>query len=76
MGQRGELNVGQLVRERYGGDAVLIDFTTHHGTVTAASDWRGPAERKNVRPALPDSYEAMLHANTARPLPAHLACGR
>jgi erythromycin esterase-like protein/adenine/guanine phosphoribosyltransferase-like PRPP-binding protein len=65
MGQRGELNVGQLVRERYGRDAVLVGFTTYHGTVTAASDWGGPAERKRVRPALTGSYEAMLHA--ARP---------
>jgi erythromycin esterase-like protein/predicted phosphoribosyltransferase len=62
MGQRGELNVGQLVRERYGRDAVLVGFTTHHGTVTAASDWGGPAERKRVRPALAGSYEAMFHA--------------
>lgn len=62
MGQRGELNVGQLVRERYGRDAVLIGFTTHHGTVTAASDWGAPAERKRVRPALAGSYEALFHA--------------
>ena len=62
MGQRGELNVGQLVRERYGRDAVLVGFTTHHGTVTAASDWGGPAERKRVRPALAGSYEALFHA--------------
>ena len=62
MGQRGELNVGQLVRERYGRDAMLVGFTTHHGTVTAASDWGGPAERKRVRPALAGSYEAMFHA--------------
>jgi erythromycin esterase-like protein/predicted phosphoribosyltransferase len=61
MGQRGELNVGQLVRERYGREAVLIGFTTHHGTVTAASDWDGPAERKNVRRALAGSYEALFH---------------
>ena len=45
MGQRGELNVGQLTREKYAGEAVLIGFTTHHGTVTAASEWEGPAER-------------------------------
>jgi erythromycin esterase-like protein len=50
------------VRERYGRDAVLVGFTTHHGTVTAASDWGGPAERKRVRPALAGSYEAMFHA--------------
>src|SRR3984957_7570870 len=61
MGQRGELNVGQLTREKYGGEAVLIGFTTHHGTVTAASDWGKSAERKRVRPALAGSYEALFH---------------
>src|SRR5688500_2778672 len=61
MGEAGELNVGQLVRERYGQDARLIGFSTYTGTVTAASDWDGPAERKRVRPALPESYEALFH---------------
>jgi erythromycin esterase-like protein len=57
----GELNLGQLVRERYGSDAVLIGFTTYSGTVTAASNWGDAAERKSVRPALPGSYEALFH---------------
>lgn len=61
MGRAGELNLGQLVRERAGDDAVLVGFTTYAGTVSAASDWGGPAERKRVRPALPGSYEALLH---------------
>lgn len=61
MGERGELNVGQLVRERHGSSAVLIGFSTYAGTVTAASDWDAPAERKRVRPALKDSYEALFH---------------
>jgi erythromycin esterase-like protein len=61
MGERGELNVGQLVRERHGSDAVLVGFSTYSGTVTAASDWDAPAERKRVRPALTDSYEALFH---------------
>jgi erythromycin esterase-like protein len=61
MGRRGELNVGQLVREKHGRDSVLIGFTTHHGTVTAASDWGGAAERKRVRPGLPGSFEALFH---------------
>jgi erythromycin esterase-like protein/adenine/guanine phosphoribosyltransferase-like PRPP-binding protein len=65
MGQRGELNVGQLTREKYGSEAVLVGFTTHHGTVTAASDWGKPAERKRVRPALAGSYEALFHAQSA-----------
>ena len=61
LGAAGELNVGQLVREQYGGDAVLVGFSTYTGTVTAASNWGGPAERKRVRPALSDSYEAVFH---------------
>jgi erythromycin esterase-like protein len=61
MAARGELNVGQLARQRYGDDCLLVGFTTNDGTVTAATDWGGEAERKRVRPALPHSYEALLH---------------
>jgi erythromycin esterase-like protein len=61
MGQSGEINVGQLMRERHGDDVRNIGFTTYTGTVTAASDWDGPAERKTVRPALPGSYEELFH---------------
>jgi erythromycin esterase-like protein/predicted phosphoribosyltransferase len=57
MGRRGELNIGQLTREKYGSESVLVGFTTHRGTVTAASDWGSDAERKQVRPALSGSYE-------------------
>jgi erythromycin esterase-like protein len=62
MGERGELNIGQLARERYGAAVRLVGFGTHSGTVTAATDWGGPAETKRVRPSLPDSYEALCHA--------------
>ena len=41
---------------------MLVGFTTYTGTVTAASNWDGPAETKHVRPALSDSFEAMFHA--------------
>src|SRR4051812_44219967 len=61
MSERGEWNVGQLIREKFGDDTFLIGFTTHHGTVTAANDWDEPAERKRVRAALPDSYEEVFH---------------
>jgi erythromycin esterase-like protein len=71
MGSRGELNIGQLMRERHGRDAVNVGFTTYAGTVTAASEWGAPAERKRVRPALADSYEALLHATR---IPAFLLC--
>jgi erythromycin esterase-like protein/predicted phosphoribosyltransferase len=61
MGERGELNVGQLVREEYGMSAVSVGFTTYTGTVTAASEWDGPAHRKHVRPAQAGSYERLFH---------------
>ena len=61
MGEYGELNVGQLVRQRYGRDSVLVGFTTYTGTVTAASDWDEPAERKRVRAGLEGSYEKLFH---------------
>jgi erythromycin esterase-like protein len=39
MRKRGELNLGQVVREHFRKEAVSIGFTTCDGTVTAASDW-------------------------------------
>ncbi len=61
MSERGELNVGQLVRQKYGDAARLIGFTTYDGSVTAASAWDEPPERKRIVPALPESYEALFH---------------
>jgi protein-L-isoaspartate(D-aspartate) O-methyltransferase len=57
MGAGGQINVGQLCRERFGGDAYLIGFGTDRGTVAAASDWDGPMEIKQVRPSHEQSYE-------------------
>jgi erythromycin esterase-like protein len=62
MGDAGEWNVGQLSREQLGDDAVLVGFSTYSGTVTAASDWDAPAERKRVRPGMPGSWEALFHS--------------
>ena len=61
MSDHRELNVGQLVRARNPIATKLVGFTTYDGTVTAASDWDLPAERKVVRPALEGSYEALFH---------------
>jgi erythromycin esterase-like protein len=58
---RGQLNVGQLVRERHAGACRSIGFTTYTGTVTAADDWGAPVQRKRVRPALSDSVEELFH---------------
>ncbi|WP_162273648.1 erythromycin esterase family protein, partial [Methyloceanibacter marginalis] len=58
MGQvRGEHNIGQLARARFGEDCALIGFGTDRGTVAAASNWDEPMEIKSVRPARSDSYE-------------------
>ena len=66
MGAQGEWDVGGLVCRRYGHDAVLVGFTTHDGTVTAASNPRrgdrcaadaGPSRPRLAprdRPALAD----------------------
>ena len=63
MGQaRGELNLGQLVRERFPEDSWLIGFTTHDGAVTAATEWDAAAEHKRVNPSRGDSIEGVLHA--------------
>jgi erythromycin esterase-like protein len=61
MGARGELTVGQLARQRYGRDCLLIGLTTFDGSVTAASAWGSRAERWRVSPALTNSHEALLH---------------
>lgn len=61
MSKRGELNLGQLAREKYGDDAVLIGFSTYQGTVSAAPDWDMPVERKTVIPALQNSIENLFH---------------
>jgi protein-L-isoaspartate(D-aspartate) O-methyltransferase len=62
MGQlREELNIGQLVKERFGEKARLIGFGTHCGTVAAATDWDGEMEVKRVRPSLAESYERVCH---------------
>jgi len=61
MGEGGELNVGQFVRQAHGREAILVGFTTYDGTVTAATDWDEPGERRMVRPGLPGSYEELFH---------------
>ena len=61
MSARGEFNIGQLARKKFGDDCYAIGFGTDHGTVAAASDWDGPMEVKRVRPALDNSYEKLCH---------------
>lgn len=49
------------LRECYGNAVVAVGFTTSSGTVTAASDWDRPHERKRVHQALLESCEGLFH---------------
>jgi tetratricopeptide (TPR) repeat protein len=63
--KRGEWNVGQLMRERFGLSKTFnIGFNTYHGTVTAAKSWDKPANHMIVKNGLLDSYEHIFHAAT------------
>jgi protein-L-isoaspartate(D-aspartate) O-methyltransferase len=61
MSKRGEFNIGQLCRERFGGDAFLLGFGTDRGTVAAAHDWGAPMQVMAVRPSHAESYERLFH---------------
>ncbi len=58
---RGELNLGQLMRQRYRDDAFLVGFFTHSGRVMAAPEWDQPGRVYDLRPALPESYSGLFH---------------
>jgi erythromycin esterase-like protein len=62
MSNRGEYNIGQLVKEKFGENAFSVGFTTYDGFVSAAPDWHAAVQRKPIQKALPDSYEALFHA--------------
>jgi erythromycin esterase-like protein len=59
--QVGEINIGQLARERYGDMVYSVGFTTHEGTVTAAPEWDKPSLIKRVRPSIFGSWEHLFH---------------
>ncbi len=62
MADEGMVNLGQLARERYGDDdVVLVGFGCHRGTVVAGGAWGAPMEVMPVPPARSGSLEALLH---------------
>ncbi len=58
---RGELNLGQLMKQRHGRRAYLVGFFTHSGKVLAAPEWDEPGRVYDLRPALPESYSGLFH---------------
>ncbi|MCP3135999.1 erythromycin esterase family protein [Pyxidicoccus xibeiensis] len=61
LGDQGELNLGQLMRERHGDTAYNLGFTTYTGVVIAAHEWDEPGLRRRIQPAMPGSYEHLFH---------------
>ncbi len=62
MASAGMFNLGQLAREHYGEDeVVLVGFGTHRGSVIAAKSWGAPMQIMNVPRAAPDSWEHVFH---------------
>lgn len=70
MGIRGEINIGQLVREKVGVDQSFnIGFTTYDGTVTAAHNWDDSPQLMRVRKGMDGSYEKLFHDAAAECFP-------
>jgi erythromycin esterase-like protein len=61
MSERQEINLGQLVRERFNTSSFLLGFSTAIGKVTAASHWDGPYAEKKVQAPIQGSYEYLFH---------------
>lgn len=60
--RRNEVNVGQLCRERFGKEnVVIIGCGTHTGTVAAAHEWDDDMEVMKVKPSRDDSWEMVAH---------------
>jgi erythromycin esterase-like protein len=59
--ERGELNIGQLMRQQHGDRALLVGFFTHSGTVRAASAWGEQHRVFTLNPALPQSHSDLFH---------------
>jgi erythromycin esterase-like protein len=61
--RHGEVTLGELARERYGPEnVVLIGFGTHHGTVVAGPNWGAAMELMPVPAARRGSIEDVLHS--------------
>ncbi|MCP5072089.1 MAG: protein-L-isoaspartate(D-aspartate) O-methyltransferase [Rhodobacteraceae bacterium] len=80
MSARGEFNIGELCRKKFGSQIYSIGFGTHAGTVAAATHWGGPMNIMKIRPSLARSYERLCHdaaeANFFLPLHGSISAQR
>lgn len=62
MARVGMVNLGQLARERYAReDVVLVGFGSHRGSVIAADRWDAPMEEMPVPEARAGSWDDLMH---------------
>jgi erythromycin esterase-like protein len=62
MAEEGMVNVGELARERFGGEGVvLVGFGAYLGSVIAGREWEAPMEEMLVPPAREGSWEDVMH---------------
>lgn len=63
----GELTLGQLARDRFGWDEVLlVGMGSYRGSVVAGAQWGQPMEAMVVPPARAGSLEEILHLTAPR----------
>lgn len=69
MSKRGLINIGQVIREKYDEEnVVLVGFGSYHGSVIAGEQWGATMQKMPVPPARNDSWEALLHQVEERDL--------
>lgn len=62
MSQSGMINIGELARERYQDEGVvLVGFGSYEGSVIAGSQWGAPMQQMNVPRGKAGSWEQVLH---------------
>ena len=61
MHKRGEFNIGQLIKDKYRDESLLIGITCSYGTVLAADNWDEPGQIKRMNTPLPGSYEDLFY---------------
>ena len=62
MTDEGMYNVGELARLQHNDmGVVLVGFGSFEGTVMAGRNWGAPMQRMKMPPAVPESWEYLLH---------------
>lgn len=65
MKKAGLFNIGQLAREQFGDDqVVLVGFGSYEGSVIAGRAWGAPMQEMQVPPAKIGSVEEILHRDS------------